>query len=141
MLWKETPEYEPEIPLELNPICFIMATVSILGGTSGARRDPEEEEGTDQAPEPTGGSPTPLSPGGTGDGDSEEDLRPLPFAQPSVPAASSVPSRSARTAATRPPPPPLPSSKGGQAADNSAELIFGWDMMSLRSWWWAVTPA
>ncbi|KAL8435021.1 hypothetical protein ACSSS7_002779 [Eimeria intestinalis] len=108
-LWKDIPEYEPEIWLKLNLIRFIMATLSILGATTGARQDQEEKEGTDGEPEPTVGSPTPLSLGGTGDGNSERDPTPLPCAQTSVPAASSVPSRSARTTATRPPPPPVPS--------------------------------
>ncbi|KAL8431878.1 hypothetical protein ACSSS7_004976 [Eimeria intestinalis] len=40
-LWKDIPEYEPEISLELNPIHFIMPTLSILGarlGRGGTRR-------------------------------------------------------------------------------------------------------
>ncbi|KAL8428109.1 hypothetical protein ACSSS7_007390 [Eimeria intestinalis] len=44
-----------------------MATLSILGATTGARQDQQEEDGTDEAPEPTAASPTPLSLGGTGE--------------------------------------------------------------------------
>ncbi|KAL8429796.1 hypothetical protein ACSSS7_006336 [Eimeria intestinalis] len=73
-----------------------MATLSILGGAAGARQDPEKKEDTDGASELTVGSPTPLSQGGTGDGDSEGGLMPLPSARTSVPAASCAPSRSAR---------------------------------------------
>ncbi|KAL8434916.1 hypothetical protein ACSSS7_002803 [Eimeria intestinalis] len=105
------------------------------------RQNQGEEEGTDGAPEATVGSPTHLSLGGTGDGDSEGDLIPLPSAQPPVPAASSVPSRSARTPATLPPPPPVPSPTGGPTADGFPELIFGWEMLSLRSLSWGVTSA
>ncbi|KAL8437270.1 hypothetical protein ACSSS7_001033 [Eimeria intestinalis] len=112
-----------------------MATLFLLGGTTEARQEQEEEEGTDGAPEATVGSPTPLSLGGTAEGDSEGDLTPLPSAQTSSRAASSVPSRSARTTGTRQPPPPVPSSTGGPTADSFSELIFGWEMMSLRSWW------
>ncbi|KAL8429256.1 hypothetical protein ACSSS7_006692 [Eimeria intestinalis] len=73
----------------------------------GAARSEEQEE-TDGEPEPTVGSPRPLSLGGTGDDDSEGDLTPLPSAWPAVPSASSAPSRSDRAAATRQPPPPVP---------------------------------
>ncbi|KAL8426588.1 hypothetical protein ACSSS7_008073 [Eimeria intestinalis] len=71
-----------------------MATLSVLGGTTGARQDQEEDEGTERAPESAVGSPTPLSLGATGDGDSEADLTAVPSTQASVPGAYSVPSRS-----------------------------------------------
>ncbi|KAL8431880.1 hypothetical protein ACSSS7_004961 [Eimeria intestinalis] len=141
MLWEDIPEYEPEIPLQLNPIRFIMDTLSILGGTTGPRQDQEEEEGADGAPELTVGSPTPLSRGGTGGGDGQGGLTPLPSAKTSVSAASSVPSRSAGTTATRLPPPPISPSMGGPTADSFSELIFGWEIMSLRPCWWAVMSA
>ncbi|KAL8436888.1 hypothetical protein ACSSS7_001390 [Eimeria intestinalis] len=118
-----------------------MATFSILGGTTGARQDQEKEEGTDGAPEPTMGSPRPLSLGDTGDVDSEGDLTPLPSAQTSVRAASSVRWPSARTAATRPPPPLVPYSTGGPTVDSCSELIRVGEVMSLRSCWRAVTSA
>ncbi|KAL8438210.1 hypothetical protein ACSSS7_000359 [Eimeria intestinalis] len=70
-----------------------MASLLILGGTTGARQEQEEEEDTEGAREPTVGSPGPLRLGGTGDGDSEGHLTRLPSARPSVPAASSVTAR------------------------------------------------
>ncbi|KAL8425575.1 hypothetical protein ACSSS7_008360 [Eimeria intestinalis] len=66
----------------------------------------------------------PLNLGGTGDGDSEGDMTPLPSAQPCVPAAPSVFPRSARTAATRPPIAPVAPCKGGPTADNFSRINF-----------------
>ncbi|KAL8429651.1 hypothetical protein ACSSS7_006456 [Eimeria intestinalis] len=116
-LWKDISEYESEVPLERNSIGFVMASLSILGGTTGTRQDPGEGEDTERAPEPAVGSPTPLSLGGTGEGDSGRHMAPPPS-----------PGRLFSRAPLR-------------LDGNFGEFIFGWEITSLRSWWCAVTSA
>ncbi|KAL8437074.1 hypothetical protein ACSSS7_001215 [Eimeria intestinalis] len=118
------------MPLELNSIRCIMATLLTPDGTTEGRQDPEEEEKSDGAPEPTTGSPTPLSLGATGDGDSEgmtyaSGFR-LTLCSRGLLRAFAV-RQDYRYAASFCS--PVPSSVGGHTADSFSGSIFGWEMM------------